>query len=56
MSINKYGSNDKQWRKWCKNLLKELGEERKMIVKEIYKLRDEVFRECDKVSAKKSIV
>ena len=39
-----------------KNWLKELAEERKMIVKEIYKLRDEVFRECDKVLAKKSIV
>ena len=40
----------------AKNRLKEIAKERKMIVKEIYKFRDEVFRECDKVLAKKSIV
>ena len=40
----------------AKKRLKELAEEQQIIVKEIYKLRDEVFRECVKVLAKKSIV
>ena len=31
--------------------LKELVEERKMIIQEIYKIRNEVFEECDRVLA-----
>lgn len=33
--------------------LRELVEERKAIIKDIFKLRDEVLEECDRILAKK---